>query len=193
VIRECKSTNLRRLAIWLRYTGLRVGESMYFEWRDIDLKRGELTIRPEIDKKKIGRVVPLCSLILDEIATWGKREGYLLPSARKAGTPRERQARARDMARAWERAGAREAVYKRRPDHAFRRGFKSGLLEARAHVDAVDYLQGHGSGSRWRYIDPNRLPLQEALALIPAISFTPTVVQLPSGKAADQQRTNAAR
>ena len=41
------------------------------------------------------------------------------------------------------------------PHHAFRKGFKSGLLRAGAPPDAVDHLQGHViSGSRGRYIDP---------------------------------------
>jgi len=39
--------------------------------------------------------------------------------------------------------------------HAFRKGFKSGLLRAGAPPDAVDHLQGHDiGGSQGRYIDP---------------------------------------
>jgi integrase len=169
----------RKLATWLRYTGLRVGESMLFTWSDVDFGRGELTIRPELDKNKVGRIVPLSPHILDEIATWGKREGHLIPSGRRPG-PREREARGRDMARAWARAKVREAVYKRRPDHAFRKGFKSELIAAGAHIDAVDFLQGHslGAGSRGRYIDPSRLPLREAVALIPCIAADTNVVKL---------------
>lgn len=79
--------------------------------------------------------------------------------------------------------GVREAVWKGRPDHAFRKGFKSGLLNLRAQEDAIDFLQGHslGSGSaRGRYIDPAMLRLPEVVALIPKIGATSTnVVALP--------------
>jgi len=43
------------LATFLRYTSLRVGESMLLLWSDVDMERGELTIRPDMDKKGIGR------------------------------------------------------------------------------------------------------------------------------------------
>jgi len=176
----------KQFAIWLRYTGLRSGESMLVEWRDVDMERGTLSIRPEIDKNGAGRVVPLAPLLLDEIATWGKREGYVIPCNRRPG-PREREARGRDLRRAWQRAGVREAVWRRRPDHAFRRGFKSGLLQLGANPDAVDYLQGHnlGAGSRGRYIDPwHALPLREVVAMVPKIGTAgagENVVQLRRG------------
>lgn len=158
---------LRQLATWLRYTGLRVGESMLLEWRDLDMARGLLTIRPEIDKNRVGRTVPLHPAILDEIATWGKREGFLIP----CGRLKSREARGRDIGRAWKRAGVREEVWKQRPDHAFRRGFKTGLRALGADADAVDFLQGHqlGAGSRGRYLDGSALPLCETLAMVPAI------------------------
>lgn len=161
---------LRRLAVWLRWTGLRSGESMLVEWRDVDVDRGTLTIRPEIDKQGQGRVVPLAPGLLDEIATWGRREGYVIPCTRAAGE-REREARSRDAARAWQRAGVREAAWRAHPWHAFRRGFKSGLLQLGAHPDAVDFLQGHslGSGSRGRYIDGALLPLRETVATVPVV------------------------
>lgn len=159
---------MRQLAVWLRYTGLRVGESMHVEWRDLNMQAGRLTIRPEIDKMRSGRTIPLHPLLLDEVATWGKREGYIIPCGRMT----TRDARGRDLGRAWKRAGVCEEVWRQRPDHAFRRGFKSGLLAAGANADAVDFLQGHalGQGSRSRYIDGGLLPLAATLAMVPAIS-----------------------
>ena len=168
----------RALATWLRYTGLRAGESMQLRWTDVDLARGTLTIRPEIDKTGQGRVVPLAPPILDEIATWGVREGYLLPCGR---LNHRRDPRARDIARAWVRSGAREAIYRQRPEHAFRRGWKSGMLALGCDRDAVDFLQGHGlgAGSRGRYIDPwAALPLVETVARVPVIGVVDNVVKL---------------
>ena len=172
----------RKLVTWLRYTGLRVGESMLLLWSDVDVDRSILTIRPEISKTGVGRVVPLSPFIVDEIASWGKREGYLIPSGRCKGA-RERQARSRDIARAWARAGVRPEVWTRRPDHAFRKGFKTGLLALKAHPDAIDFLQGHqgAGGARVSYIDPwQALPLKETAKLVPKIGATDgNVVALP--------------
>ncbi len=160
----------RALATWLRWTGLRVGESMLFTWEHVDMERSTLTIPPEIDKTGQGRMIPLAPALLDMMAGWGRRVGFLLPSGRRKG-PREREARGRDMARAWARAGVREAAWRGHPDHAFRRGFKSGLLALGAHPDAIDFLQGHslGGGSRGRYIDGGMLPLRETVAMVPAV------------------------
>jgi len=156
----------RVVATWLRYTGLRVGESLRVEWRDVDMGRGELTIRPEVDKMRIGRTMPLHPLLLDLLAGMGRREGYVLPSRSATREPNRR-----GLARAWEAEGVREEVWAGRPDHAFRRGFKTGLLELGANADAVDFLQGHrlGEGARGRYVDGSRLPLRETLAMVPAI------------------------
>lgn len=158
---------MRQLATWLRYTGLRVGESMLLEWRDIDMDRGLLTIRAELDKNRVGRTIPLHPALLDAIATWGKREGFVIP----CGRMQTREVRGRDLARAWARAGVREVVWRQRPDHAFRKGFKTGLRALGADVDAADFLQGHqlGAGSRGRYIDGAHLPLAATLSMVPVI------------------------
>lgn len=156
--------SLRCLATWLRYTGMRVAESLAVEWRDVDMATGLLTIRPEIDKMRTGRVVPLHPLLLDEIATWGKRVGWVVP-----GRSKGRVANERGMGAAWKRAGVREGAWRGHPHHAFRRGFKTGLLEAGASADAVDYLQGHALGVRGRYVEGMRLPLAETLAMVPVI------------------------
>lgn len=175
-IAACRGWQVK-LATWLRYTGLRVGESVLFEWSHVDMTRGQLTIPPELDKNGVGRVVPLHPTLLDEIATWGKREGYVVPVGRAA-----REDSGRDLRRPWKRSGAREALYAQHPAHAFRRGFKSGLVALGANADAVDFLQGHTlGGSRGRYIDGSMLPLAETLAMVPVIgkAAAGNVVALP--------------
>lgn len=173
----------RQLATWLRYTGLRAGESMLLLWSDVDMKKGTVAIRPEISKTGIGRTIPISPLVIDEIATWGKREGYLIPTKRHRDAKFHRDPRARDIRRAWKRAGVREEVWTQRPEHAFRRGFKTGLLALGCHPDAVDFLQGHAlGGSRGRYIDANMLPLRETIARVPEIGKAEgNVVKLRSG------------
>lgn len=170
----------RRLAVWLRYTGLRVGESMRVEWGDVDMQAGRLTLRPEIEKVTTGRTVPLHPALLAEMAGWGVREGYVVAIEGRT----DREPRSRDMARLWASSGVRPAAWKGHPDHAFRRGFKSGLVSAGANVDAVDFLQGHShGGSRGRYLDGQALPLMQTLAMVPPVrvpGVSPSrVVRLP--------------
>lgn len=162
---------LAQLMTVLRYTGLRVGETMLLRWTDVDLDRATLTLRSETSKNRKGRIIPVSEHLVDVLAGWGVREGWLIPSTRREGE-RERQARQRDAARAWSRAGVRASVWDHEPFHAFRNGFKTNLLALGAHPDAVDHLQGHklGRGSRDRYIDPwLALPLVDTVAKVPAI------------------------
>lgn len=169
-VRACSGWQ-RSLATLLYYTGFRVGETMLLDWGDVDLDEATITLRAEITKNKAGRIVPISPYLVAELATWGVREGYVVPSGRRSGQ-RERQARARDMKRAWERSGARPAIYEREPHHSFRKGFKTNILALGASPDAVDFLQGHqlGVGSRGKYIDPWRaFPLRDVVGMIPAI------------------------
>jgi integrase len=79
---------------------------------------------------------------------------YVIPSP-PGSRDRARQPRPREVAEAWRDAGVPERVWAGAPHHAFRKGFKSGLLRAGAPPDAVDHLQGHViGGSRGRYVDP---------------------------------------
>ena len=161
----------QHLAVFLRYTGLRVGESMLLERRDLDDSKGTITIRPEISKTGMGRVIPVSSFLLEELRRW-KPSGRYVIHAGRSRRDRGQQARAADMARAWATAGVREEAWLQ-PSHAFRKGWKSGMLALGAHPDAVDFLQGHSlgrGGARDRYIDPwQALPLVAVAAMVPNI------------------------
>jgi integrase len=93
----------------LRYTGLRVSEAMNLTWTDLDLQTRTLHIRSSNAKEGQGRVIPMSPHLVREIAGWGTRLGYLIPSGRCSGV-RHRQVRARDFQRAWQRAGVRREV-----------------------------------------------------------------------------------
>ena len=169
----------KKLAMVLRCTGLRVQQAMRLRCDDVDRDRLLLRVRPELgktDHERTGRIVPITPLLLEERAKWGPWEGWFVPCNRKPG-PREREARARDMVRAWERAGVRREVWAAtgegshgRAHHAFRSGFISGLVHQGANPDAVEVLVGHAlGGTRDPYTDPAALPLREAVNLIPVI------------------------
>jgi len=169
---------IEKLAIFLRYTGLRVGETMLLVWSDVNLDTGHLTIRPEIDKSKRGRVIPLSPHLIEELAGWGVRKGYIVPVTGRGGA-RDRQAVSKYMAYRWKKAGVRPEAYTGDPHHAFRKGWKSGMLSLGCHPDAADFLQGHklGDGARGRYIDPwQALHLHEVVKTIPKIGGENVVV-----------------
>lgn len=175
VVRVCDGW-IRCLAVFLRYSGLRVGETMQLRWSDVSLDSGRLAIRPEVDKSKRGRVVPLSPHLIEELEGWGRRERYLIPE--NGNGDRARQAVAAYMAHRWEKSGVSPDVWAGNPHHAFRKGFKTGMLSIGVHPDAIDYLQGHklGDGARGRYIDPwKALHLDEVVKEIPEIGASNVV------------------
>jgi len=158
----------QRLAWVLYATGLRVDQAMRLLWDDVDMDDETLRIRPELGKtaaERRGRVVPLAPVLVAELAGWGAREGWLLPDIAAGKRPRE--ARAREMGKLWRDAGVREEAWKQRPQHAFRKCFRSRLKQLGADSEAVEFLIGHSQGLVDTYQDPDALPLREAVALVP--------------------------
>jgi len=123
------------------------------------------------EQERTGRTIPVSPHLVREMASWGRREGYVVTSNRKVG-PYDRVARQRDMIRAWKRAGVRQEIWNGESHHCFRNGFVSGLKRAGADDEAVEYLVGHSLGLRGCYTDPDALPLREAVNHIPAIGST---------------------
>ena len=156
----------RRLAIALRFTGLRCQQAMGLRSADVDLARARLTIRGELGKSKQeqrGRIMPLVAIL----RRWEREDEWMITSNR--AKVRERMARARDLERGWERSGVRKEAWEGRPHHAFRKGFVSELKRAGADADAVEFLVGHSLGLRGVSIDPDALPLADAIGRIPDV------------------------
>jgi integrase len=171
----------RRLAIMLRFTGLRVQQVMGLKWEDLDMTRATLVIRGELGKsrqERRGRTIPVSPHLVKIMSGWGRREGFIVIT-NGTGT-RERAAQPRTMQTAWERSGARKMVHVGRPHHAFRKGFVSELRRAGADADAVEVLVGHSLGLRGVYTDADALPLRDAVALIPPLANAQSVIQIGS-------------
>lgn len=167
----------RELGVILRCTGLRVSQALGLRWEDVDLDRRVGWVRPELGKsrqEKRGRHVALAPVLVEELAAWGTRDGYVVSCARMA-----REARARDLQRGWVRAGVLREVWEHRAHHAFRAGFESGLKRAGADDEAVEYLVGHSRGIREHYVSWDALPLVEAVGLVPPIGGESTVIAMP--------------
>lgn len=173
----------RRLAIILRCTGLRVQQGMMIEWEHVDLDRAILHVTTgKSEQEKRGRFVPMAPALVEIMATWGRRDGFVIEPTRNKGV-RERQARQREMRRAWERTAARPVVYEARPFHALRKCFVSGLKRAGADDEAVEYLIGHSLGLRGVYTDPDSLPMRDAVALVPAVGSSNVITIKRRGEA----------
>jgi integrase len=148
---------------------------MMLRWADLDLERGLMTIDAAITKNMRGRIVPVSTHLIEALSAWPRDTVWVIPSPPR-GRDRPRQPRPREVALAWREAGVPERVWKGAPHHAFRKGFKSGLLRAGAPPDAVDHLQGHViGGSRGRYIDPMiAYDLVDVVGRVPATSPAPS-------------------
>lgn len=166
------SGQLRRLAVLLRFTGLRLSQARGLLWSDVDLEEGELTVRPELGKTRQeaqGRTVPISRHLVDELRSWAPGEGVIA------------QTRGGGLRRAWVRSGVPEHVWgspgpgrNAQPAHCFRKGFATGLRRAGADPDAVEYLLGHARGLAGVYIDPTALPLRRVVDLVPALGEAPS-------------------
>jgi integrase len=155
---------------------------MHLKWDDFDLDRSGLTVRGELGKshhEQRGRVVPISPDLVQELSGGGRQEGYLISSQRQRGGPRERMFRARDMGRDWQRAEVPERAWSGRPNHAFSKGFTTGMHQLGADLVAVEYLMGRKlPGQLDTYLASADLSLDEAVALIPVLGGTADAASL---------------
>ena len=176
----------RQVAGLLYYTGLRVQQVMMLRWEDFDLDHAVLSFRGELGKsehERKGRLEPVSTHLVAELMSWGPGLGFIVQSGRARGGPRERMFRARDMSRAWARAGVRALAWQGQPNHAFRKGFITNLKRAGADNEAVEFLVGHKlPGQRDIYVDPDAHPLRKAVGFIPAL---PVVLPFPCPREAE--------
>lgn len=164
-VMACVSEGPRRLTMLMRYTGLRVGQVLALTWADVDLERRTLKVAPH--KGLPGFLQPMSPHLAAELATWGTREGQLV-TWRVARVRRELV-----VSEAWARAGVRESVWRRRPDHAFRRGVVSGLARLGVEREAAELWIGHAvAGVRAHYLDRQAVALRAVADAIPRISGT---------------------
>lgn len=166
----------------MRALGLRVSQTMLLRVGDVrfneDQSEAELVVRGELGKSKQerrGRIVPIAPAVLPllKLLCEGRSaDTWLVPTSpwRKRGERRDREIRTPKVREAWIAAGVREEVWKRRPDHAFRKGFNTGLRNLGAEHQAVEHLLGHSLGLAGIYTDETALKMREAVALMPPFS-----------------------
>lgn len=159
----------RRVALVMRYQGIRVGQVLQLDWRDVDLDRGILRLRP-FKAARSTRAVPLHKELAAAMQSWGRREGRVF--LRGNGSPYRPDATGEPFSRAWRLAGVLEARWskptgraglpgergKARPTNAIRAAFMSGLLRAGISDSLIHYLQHRAAGKVWEAYIPQEAP-----------------------------------
>jgi integrase len=191
LIGECAaSVPAYRMAWIARCTGLRAAQCAALAWSHVDLSNGTILVTSgKTAQEKAGREVPIAPILVAEMRTWTRDGDRVIPGSISG----VRQS----IGRAWQRAAkaghVREDVYSATerngrsggcPVHALRKAFVSGLHKADADPEAVEHLVGHARGIRGIYVDPDALPLRDAVALVPAVNppTGPRVVALAAAK-----------
>lgn len=164
--RVARVTTLYRVAVLMRYTGLRVSQAQRLRWGDLDVHTADLVIRGELGKSRAerrGRIVPVSRHLVEEVCTWPRRGDTISSSASTTTFD------CAGMRAAWARSGVPRELWSKRPHHCFRRGFISGLIRRNASREAVEFLVGHDTGIAGVYTDPRALGLRETVDLVPQI------------------------
>lgn len=156
-----------RLAVLQRFLALRVRAAAALRWDDIDFGRGEVHVRAEITKGGYGaRLLPLHPQLGYYLRKWRGKGPFVVADWR----PQPVSYVFRVFNRAWQDSGVREAVWRGRPSHAFRKAMKTHLRAKGADPDAVDIFLGHSLKTTTQvYVDPSAWPLGDLVKLIPDI------------------------
>ena len=182
----------RRVAIFQRFTGLRVSQILTMETSDVDLKRGRVMIRAGAEGakgQKRDTATPLHPLLVAAIKKWPKGRQFLFGRRATKGPRRGQEVAPRGdgvaevFTYAWERAEvplARWAAVERdraRPTNAIRARWKSAIAGAADYrLAALMVGQSVGMGDHYAYVamgNPEASPywaaMLRALEAIPPI------------------------
>ena len=163
---------IERASVIMRFTGLRISQVWNLEWEDFDLERRTLHVRPEFDRGRVGRRIPVSPHLLEYLKAVGPAEGRLFRDGR--------QPEAKWINRCWRAAGSRSEIS---GWHAFRRGFETGLAGLHVNFYVLRKLVGHSMGVDDAYLDATGLNLEDAVERIPAIGEAKlSVIEFPSGR-----------
>ncbi|HKJ24204.1 MAG TPA: tyrosine recombinase XerC, partial [Myxococcota bacterium] len=129
--------------------GLRVGELVGLDVRDLDLHRGDVRVWGKGDKE---RVVPLPGAAREALSAWiawRERPGFLaeplFTSLRPRADGAPRRLSARDVRRTLARRARRAGVVGRIHPHRLRHSYATHLLDMGADLREIQELLGHAS------------------------------------------------
>jgi integrase/recombinase XerC len=142
----------RRACFLMLYGGLRLAEAAGVEWRDVDLMRGEITIRREIAKGGRPRVVPICAELDAELrlATSRRHMDAVVDQGDAPGA-RGLALKVKSLAHIFERWLALRGL--KIHSHQLRKTFATELYVAGEDIATIQRLLGHSDPkTTMRYI-----------------------------------------
>jgi integrase len=161
--------HLKPLLLFLFYTGARIGEALWLDWRDVDLARAHVSF-PKT-KNFEARGVPLHPRIVAALANFSHRSGEVF--RRPDGNPYERPRRPDDtsagsrISTAFKSACRRAGIEKFRP-HDCRHTWATWHYAANRDLGALKRLGGWKSEAMvLRYAHVNVCELAHTIAALP--------------------------
>ncbi len=139
-----------RAVVELLYgTGIRVGELVSLDVRDLETHRAEVRV---LGKGRKERIVPLPSLAVEALEAWiaaRQRPGVLAEplfiSLRARRDPKARRLGARDVRRVLRRRAVAAGIADRVHPHRLRHSYATHLLDMGADLREIQELLGHAS------------------------------------------------
>lgn len=147
-------TAVLRACIVMRHTGLRISQAGGLRWGDLgedaDGRGPSLHIRPDNTKTRaeaaLDRRIPIPRAFHRTLLAWRLADGRPADGAPIVGPGLPRDAHD-TVRRAWKRAEIDPIKWRRRPDHAIRRGLMTYLAERGVPDPAIDWFVGHAPRS----------------------------------------------
>ena len=177
------------------YTGARLGDCAKLEWRNIDLRRGFITIMPEKTKRfktrvKIPILPPLRAML--EAYPADRREGYVMPDMAaeyEAGRLSDKITRF-FATKCGIETSKKTDVGKRKhavvTAHSFRHTFISKAANAGIPFAIVQAIVGHSTAKQCRhYFHENEDATLRAFAAFPTAQTAPALPDRTGGDAGD--------
>jgi len=147
--RRCARIRDRAIVELLYGAGIRVGELVALDVRDVDLQRGDVRVLGKGGKE---RVVPLPAAARAALAAWldeRRRPGVLgeplFVSVRRLRSADPRRLGARDVRRVLERRARSGGLYDHVHPHKLRHSYATHLLDMGADLREIQELLGHAS------------------------------------------------
>jgi integrase len=160
------SPHLRPLVIFLFYTGARLSEALYLDWRDVDLQRQEPQVTFHDTKNGESRGVPLHPRAIASIAKLPSREGFVF--RRPDGLPYERKADGGGQIKTAFKGACRRAGIVKFSPHACRHTWATWHYMANRDLRALMELGGWKSEKMvLRYTHVNTEHLAASIAALP--------------------------
>lgn len=178
--RSSRAEAYYKAAVLMRCMGIRRKQAISIRWEAFNLEDGSAEIVGELGKSRVerrGRVIPIAPALVDEMATWGRREG-IVATATGERIPEPTISTA--MIRAWRDSGVDASSWRGQSCHVMRRAFTSELVSRGAERFAVELLCGRSTGVGGDvYTDPRFVwsKMTDAVALVTKVGDTDTAIE----------------